>query len=47
MRRAWSTWSGVADLLKDAVGAFVLVPAVRLLQLVDDAHDTDPEGDEP
>lgn len=47
MRRTWLTWSAVAGLFGDAVAAFVIAPIAGYLRLVDDAHDTDPEGDEP
>lgn len=47
MKRTWATWTAVAGLVSDAISVFVLAPAARFLQLVDDAHDTDREGDEP
>lgn len=46
MTRTLATWVGIAGLARDALGAFVLAPLARLLQLVDDAHDTDSEGDD-
>lgn len=39
------TWWAIAGLLADGVSVLVLAPIARVLQLVDDAHDTDPEGD--
>lgn len=46
MRRAWHTWAAIAGLYGDAIRTFILTPMANVLRLVDDAHDTEPDGDE-